>query len=432
MSLNDTPGAERIQIGFFGLRNAGKSSLVNRITNQEMSLVSEVKGTTTDPVRKSMELLPLGPVTIIDTPGFDDEGELGEQRVRKTGEVLAVCDIAVLVTEHERLSAAEDELCKLIAEREIPRLIVRNKADLEQDPRETERPENHAGTRSDAKAREEAKALADAKATVDAKAQENASGVPVLSVSALEGTGIEALKERIGQLMQGREKKLRFVADLIRPGDTVVLVIPIDTSAPKGRLILPQQEAIRDILDAGAVSMVTGVEELPDTLNKLKAPPALVITDSQAFGRVMKLVPEEISLTSFSILMARYKGFLEQAVTGAAALDRLPEQGRILISEGCTHHRQCEDIGTVKLPAWIRKYTGQEPEFVFTSGHGFPEDLTGIDLIIHCGACMLNDREVQNRMRRAKAAGIPFTNYGTAIAKMNGILERSLVPVGLK
>lgn len=401
MSLNDTPGAERIQIGFFGLRNAGKSSLVNRITNQEMSLVSEVKGTTTDPVRKSMELLPLGPVTIIDTPGFDDEGELGEQRVRKTGEVLAVCDIAVLVTEHERLSAAEDELCKLIAEREIPRLIVRNKADLEQDPQKTFTPEN-------------------------------ASGVPVLSVSALEGTGIEALKERIGQLMQGREKKLRFVADLIRPGDTVVLVIPIDTSAPKGRLILPQQEAIRDILDAGAVSMVTGVEDLPDTLNKLKAPPALVITDSQAFGRVMKLVPEEIPLTSFSILMARYKGFLEQAVTGAAALDRLPEQGRILISEGCTHHRQCEDIGTVKLPAWIRKYTGLAPEFVFTSGHGFPEDLTGIDLIIHCGACMLNDREVQNRMRRAKAAGIPFTNYGTAIAKMNGILERSLVPIGLK
>ena len=390
MSLNDTPGAERIQIGFFGLRNAGKSSLVNRITNQEMSLVSEVKGTTTDPVRKSMELLPLGPVTIIDTPGFDDEGELGEQRVRKTGEVLAVCDIAVLVTEHEQLSSVENELCKLIAEREIPYVIVRSKADLEEAPHGSE-----------------------------------------ISVSAVDGTGIEELKERIGQLMQGREKKIRFVADLIRPGDTVVLVIPIDTSAPKGRLILPQQEAIRDILDAGAVSMVTGVEDLPDTLNKLKAPPALVITDSQAFGRVMKLVPEEIPLTSFSILMARYKGFLEQAVTGAAALDRLPEQGRILISEGCTHHRQCEDIGTVKLPAWIRKYTGLSPEFVFTSGHGFPEDLSGIDLIIHCGACMLNDREVQNRMRRAKEAGIPFTNYGTVIAKMNGILERSLRPIEL-
>ena len=390
MSLNDTPGAERIQIGFFGLRNAGKSSLVNRITNQEMSLVSEVKGTTTDPVRKSMELLPLGPVTIIDTPGFDDEGELGEQRVRKTGEVLAVCDIAVLVTEHEQLSSVENELCKLIAEREIPYLIVRSKVDLEEAPHGSE-----------------------------------------ISVSAVDGTGIEELKERIGQLMQGREKKIRFVADLIRPGDTVVLVIPIDTSAPKGRLILPQQEAIRDILDAGAVSMVTGVEDLPDTLNKLKTPPALVITDSQAFGRVMKLVPEEIPLTSFSILMARYKGFLEQAVTGAAALDRLPEQGRILISEGCTHHRQCEDIGTVKLPAWIRKYTGLSPEFVFTSGHGFPEDLSGIDLIIHCGACMLNDREVQNRMRRAKEAGIPFTNYGTVIAKMNGILERSLRPIEL-
>ena len=391
MSLNDTPGAERIQIGFFGLRNAGKSSLVNRITNQEVSLVSEVKGTTTDPVRKSMEILPLGPVTLIDTPGFDDEGILGEQRVRRTGEVLAVCDVAILVTENSTLNETEKELCKLIENRDIPYLIVRSKADL------------GSGNASE----------------------------QMITVSSEDGTGIEELKEQIGQLMKGREKQLRFVADLIRPGDTVILVIPIDSSAPKGRLILPQQEAIRDILDAGAVSVVTGVEELPKTIDSLKEPPALVITDSQAFGRVMKLVPEEIPLTSFSILMARYKGFLTQAVEGAAALDSLPEHGRILISEGCTHHRQCEDIGTVKLPNWIRKYTGRTPEFIFTSGHGFPEDLSGIHMVIHCGACMLNDREVQNRMLRAAEAGVPFTNYGTVIAKMNGILERSIRPVGL-
>ncbi len=407
MSLNDTPNAERIQIGFFGLRNAGKSSLINRFTNQEVSLVSEVKGTTTDPVRKSMELLPLGPVTVIDTPGFDDEGNLGAQRVRRTREVLAVCDIAVLVTEHDTLNEVEDELCKLIREREIPCVMVRSKADrgeLETGTEQEERGEAETGTEQETRT--------------------DSSGF--LTVSAVDGTGMEALKEQIAHLMQGREKKLRFVADLIRPGDTVVLVIPIDSSAPKGRLILPQQQAIRDILDAGAVSMVTGVEELPDVLASLKKAPALVITDSQVFGRVMKLVPREIPLTSFSILMARYKGFLKQAVRGAAVLDRLPEGANVLISEGCTHHRQCEDIGTVKLPKWIREYTGKNVDFTFTSGKGYPENTERFHLIVHCGACMLTDREVQNRMHAAERAGVPFTNYGTLIAKINGILDRSI------
>ncbi len=391
MSLNETPSAERTHIGFFGLRNAGKSSLVNRITNQEMSLVSEIKGTTTDPVKKSMELLPLGPVTIIDTPGYDDEGTLGGLRVKRTREGLLTCDIAVLVTENDVLNDVEKELLALIRDRELPYLVVRNKADL--------------------------------------KTSEDTGDPQILQVSAVSGSGVEELKEAIACSAKGHEKQIRLVADLIRKGDTVILVIPIDTSAPKGRLILPQQEALRDILDADATGMVTSVEALPDTLNKLKNAPALVITDSQAFGKVMKTVPEEIPLTSFSILMARYKGFLAEAVRGAEAIDNLPGQARILIAEGCTHHRQCEDIGTVKLPAWLKKHTGKELDFTFTSGHGYPEDLTGFDLIIHCGACMLGDKEVALRMQKARSAGVPFTNYGTAIAHMNGILKRSIKPV---
>ncbi|MBR6451715.1 MAG: [Lachnospiraceae bacterium] len=401
MSMNETPTAERTHIGFFGLRNAGKSSLVNRITNQEMSLVSEVKGTTTDPVRKSMELLPLGPVTIIDTPGYDDEGMLGEMRVRRMRETLAICDIAVLVTEKDTLLAEEQELLEKIREREIPYVIVRNKSDLASETQAAGGPEGNS------------------RPAVEG----------IVTVSALTGEGIEALKERIAHLAKDGTKQVRFVADLIGPGDTVVLVIPIDSSAPKGRLILPQQEAIRDILDAGAVSVVTGVETLQESIGNLNRKPALVITDSQAFAKVMKLVDNSIPLTSFSILMARYKGFLSEAVRGAYALDSLKDGARILISEGCTHHRQCGDIGTVKLPAWIRKHTGIEPEFVFTSGHGFPEDLSGYDLIIHCGACMLNDKEVANRMKQAVREGVPFTNYGTAIAHMNGILQRSIRPI---
>ena len=385
MSLNDTPLAERIHIGFFGIRNVGKSSLVNRVTNQAVSVVSDVKGTTTDPVKKSMELLPLGPVTVIDTPGFDDEGELGEMRVKRTLEVLAVCDVAVFVTENEALTDDEVALLSLIAKRDVPLIKVFNKCEL-------------------------------------------SGGAPdgYLAVSAKEGRGIEELKEALATLSP-KKKEIRFVADLIGEGDAVVLVIPIDTSAPKGRIILPQQQAIRDVLDAHGVSVVTGVEGLADVLKKVS--PALVVTDSQVFGRVMRIVPEDVPLTSFSILMARYKGFLDVAVEGAKAIDRLTDKSRVLISEGCTHHRQCEDIGTVKLPAWIKQRTGASPEFVFTSGHGFPEDVSGFDLVIHCGACMLNDAEVKNRMDASVAAGVPFTNYGTAIAFMNGILERSIAPV---
>lgn len=388
MSLNETPTAERTHIGFFGLRNAGKSSLVNRITGQEMSLVSDIKGTTTDPVRKSMELLPLGPVTIIDTPGYDDTGSLGKLRVKKTGDILKICDIAVLVTEHTEPDPVEHELITLIQERRIPYLIVKNKCDVNE-----------------------------------------GMGFGNIRVSAVTGEGIEELKERIAGLARDTDKRIRFVADIIRPHDTVVLVIPIDTSAPKGRLILPQQQAIRDILYAGAVSLVTGVDDLPDTLASLKKEPELVITDSQAFGKVMKLVPESIPLTSFSILMARYKGFLGEALKGAESIGRLEDGAQVLICEGCTHHRQCEDIGTVKLPKWLKEYTGRDLNLSFTSGHGFPEDLSVYDLIIHCGACMLNDREVNNRMLAAQASSVPFTNYGTAIAFMNGILARSVAPV---
>ncbi len=403
MSLNETPTAERTHIGFFGLRNAGKSSLVNRITDQEMSLVSDIKGTTTDPVKKSMELLPLGPVTIIDTPGYDDEGSLGELRVKKMGEVLKICDIAVLVTEHPDLTPSEKELLELIRGRSIPYMIVKNKCDTDKD-----------GSTDGA-------GIDDSLAGGSKKSD--------IRVSALTGEGIEDLKECIARLIKETDKSIRFVADLLKPGDTVILVIPIDTSAPKGRLILPQQQALRDILDAGAVSMVTGVENLPDTLSSLKKEPALVITDSQAFGKVMKMVPENIPLTSFSILMARYKGFLKEALKGAETIGRLKEGANVLICEGCTHHRQCEDIGTVKLPKWLKEYTGRDLNLSFTSGHGFPEDLSPYDLIIHCGACMLNDREVAARMEAAKASSVPFTNYGTAIAFMNGILARSVAPV---
>ncbi len=405
MSLNDTPMAERTHIGFFGLRNAGKSSLVNRITNQPVSLVSDIKGTTTDPVRKSMELLPLGPVTIIDTPGYDDEGMLGELRIGRTKEVLSTCDIAVLVVEKEELQDAEEQLLDLIKARQIPCVIARNKTDLD------------------------AKTLQQDPAQKLQGFPQKLQGFPLYFVSAKSGVGIEELKEAIAAAAKGTVKEMRLVADLIRKGDTVVLVIPIDTSAPKGRLILPQQQAIRDILDADAVSMVTSVEGLPDTLARLKEPPALVITDSQAFAKVMKLVPEEIPLTSFSILMARYKGFLWEAVEGAKAIDHLKDHAKILIAEGCTHHRQCEDIGTVKLPAWLKKYTGKDFELTFTSGHGYPENLSYFDLIIHCGACMLNDNEVRNRMLSAQKKAVPFTNYGTAIAHMNGILKRSIAPV---
>lgn len=387
MGLNDTPSGERLHIGFFGVRNAGKSSLVNAVTNQKLSVVSDIKGTTTDPVYKSMELLPLGPVMIIDTPGFDDCGQLGELRIKKTKEILNRTDIAVLVTDASAgLTGTDRELISLFAAREIPYITVYNKSDI--------------APKSDLKSNE-------------------------ISVSALDKTNINQLKELIGTLVKTESEKLKIVGDLIQPNDFVILVVPIDSAAPKGRLILPQQQTIRDILEAGAVPIVTRETELAETLRNTGKKPAMVITDSQAFGMVSKIVPEDIPLTSFSILMARYKGFLRDAVKGAAAIGKLRDGDKVLISEGCTHHRQCEDIGTVKLPKWLAEYSGAELELEFTSGREFPEDLSGFSLVIHCGGCMLNEKEMNFRRKAAAAQNIPFTNYGTAIAFMKGILKRS-------
>lgn len=392
MGMNDTPSGERLHIGFFGCRNAGKSSLVNAVTGQNLSVVSDVKGTTTDPVKKAMELLPLGPVMIIDTPGYDDEGALGEKRVSAAKKTLRSCDIAVLVTiAGQPLNQAENELVSLFRERGIPYIIVKNKADAFKEPFEN---------------------------------KDN-----IVFTSALNKTGIEQFKAALGGLIKNNDKSIHFVGDLIRQGDLVVLVTPIDSAAPKGRMILPQQQAIRDIIDFEAVAVVTQETELAETLASLRKPPSLVITDSQVFEKVGKIVPDEIPLTSFSILMARYKGFLQTAVNGAVQLDKLKNGSNVLISEGCTHHRQCEDIGTVKLPKWLEKYTGAELNLAWSSGTGFPEDLSRFDLIIHCGGCMLNANEMQYRMHSAAEQGIPFTNYGTAIAYMQGILERSVAPI---
>lgn len=391
MGLNDTVSAERVHIGFFGLRNAGKSSIVNAVTGQDLSLVSDVKGTTTDPVKKAMELLPLGPVVIIDTPGIDDVGQLGEMRVKKARQILNLTDIAVLVTAaDEQLTSAEDELISLFKDKNIPYVIAYNKSDIRKSI-----PANSDNT---------------------------------VYVSAKTAYGIHELKEMIARLAKQEENNKRVVGDLIEPDDVIVLVVPVDKAAPKGRLILPQQQTIRDILDSGAVSVVTRDSELKNTLESLGRKPKMVITDSQAFGRVAKDTPEDIMLTSFSILFARYKGDLMAAVKGAAALDKLNDGDRVLISEGCTHHRQCGDIGTQKLPALIKKHTGKNIEFDFTSGTHFPESLDGYALVIHCGGCMLNEREMKYRVKQTLDNGIPITNYGTAIAHMTGILKRSLEP----
>ena len=389
MSLNDTPSGERIHIGFFGRRNAGKSSLVNKITNQDLAVVSDTKGTTTDPVTKAMELLPLGPVVIIDTPGFDDEGELGEKRISKTRLILNRVDVAVLVVDLvEGMGKTEEQLIKLFDEKLIPYIIAFNKADLRE--------------------------------TIPAvKANE-------IYVSSLTGKNIDELKEMIGRLGSHKQEAAPLISDLISAGDTVILVIPIDASAPKGRIILPQQQVLREILDSNATAYITQVEELAGVIANLKSRPALVVTDSQAFGRVSKIVPEDILLTSFSILMARHKGFLRSAVRGVRAIDGLADGDKVLISEGCTHHRQCEDIGTYKIPKWLGEYTGAKVTIDTTSGLSFADDLSGYKMIIHCGACMLNDREVMYRAKSAEDAGIPMTNYGIAIAHMHGILRRSL------
>ena len=388
MSLQTTPSAQRLHIGFFGCRNAGKSSLVNAVTGQDLAVVSEVKGTTTDPVMKAMELLPLGPVVIIDTPGYDDEGLLGEQRVMRTKRILNRSDLAVLVVDGTSgIGEADRELLGLFRSKNIPHLVAMNKADLI--GTDTARPDE------------------------------------VLYVSALTGRGIEELKERLGAMAPKEDPNHRLLGDLISPGDLVVLVCPIDESAPKGRIILPQQQAIRDILDTGAMAVVCRETELEETFRKLGTKPSLTVTDSQAFGIVDKITPDDIPLTSFSILMARYKGFLKTAAAGAAALGRLRDGDRILMAEGCTHHRQCNDIGTVKIPRWILKHTGKDLVFETCSGREFPEDLSSYAAVIHCGGCMITERDVQYRMRCALDQNVPFTNYGIVIAAMTGALERS-------
>jgi len=391
MGLNDTPMAERIHIGIFGRRNAGKSSIINAMTGQSLAIVSDVAGTTTDPVYKAMELLPLGPVVMIDTPGLDDEGELGRLRVQKAYQVLNKTDIALVVIDGAKgRTAADDAILERIRKKNIPYLIVKNKCDL----------------------------------------QEGADGAHEISVSAKTGQNIFELKERVAALVP-KEESGRLVGDLLAENDLAVLVVPIDKAAPKGRLILPQQQTIRDILEAGAAAVVTRDQELSATLQALGKKPRLVITDSQVFGRVSQEVPDDIPLTSFSILMARYKGELAPHVAGARALADLKDGDTVLICEGCTHHRQCEDIGTVKLPRWIEAYTGKQLQFAFTSGREFPDDLSPYRLIVHCGGCMLNEREMKYRLKCAEDQAVPMTNYGICIAEIHGILERSLAPFGI-
>lgn len=392
MSLNDTPSANRVHIGFFGRRNAGKSSVVNAVTNQELSVVSEIKGTTTDPVTKAMELLPLGPVLIIDTPGYDDEGSLGEQRIKRTKQVLNKTDIAVLVVDAtEGMLGADHELIDLFRSKQIPYLLVYNKCDLL-----TVRDMKHLSEDTNA-----------------------------VLVSATDRKNINQLKDKIAFLVESGEER-RLVSDLVSPGDVVILVTPIDSAAPKGRLILPQQQVIRDLLESDAVSVVIRENEVTETLGALAKKPRMIITDSQAFKVVAKQTPPDIELTSFSILMARYKGFLKTAVAGAMAIELLRDGDNVLICEGCTHHRQCNDIGTVKLPNWLLEYTGKNLQYEFTSGSGFPEDLSPYKAVIHCGGCMLNEREVRYRMKCAEDQGIAFTNYGTVIALTQGILTRAI------
>ena len=389
MSLTNVPSSERVHIGFFGMRNAGKSSLVNAVTGQALSLVSDVKGTTTDPVKKAMELLPLGPVVIIDTPGMDDEGKLGGMRAARAREMLDAVNIAVLVVGSEWGMRGEDRaLLALFEERRLPHIICYNKCDLV-----SRRPP---------------------------------LGENELFVSAVTGEGVQALKERLGRLNTQEKQERLIVADLLAQGDLALLVTPVDEAAPKGRLILPQQQTLRELLDYHMMAVVCQDTEVKATLEMLAVRPKIVITDSQAFGRVAADVPQDIPLTSFSILMARYKGSLQMQLRGAAALARLRDGDRVLIAEGCTHHRQCNDIGSVKIPRWIAEYTGRQVEFVFCSGNEFPETLEGIALIVHCGGCMLTQQAMKMRMQRVKAAGVPVVNYGVAIAQMHGILRRSI------
>ena len=404
MSLHSTVSANRVHIAFFGRRNAGKSSVVNAVTGQDLAVVSEVKGTTTDPVKKAMEILPLGPVVIIDTPGFDDEGSLGELRVQRTRKILEQTDIAVLVVDTtEGFRKVDEELTGLFRERGIPCIIALNKSDIPEDSEDHNVDEEALGLLT--------------------RIAKNCEGM--IHVSALSGEGIDELKNRIAALKPQKEEG-RLIADKVNAGDIIILVVPIDKAAPKGRLILPQQQTIRDILDAGASALVVQDTELADTLAKLGTKPSMVVTDSQVFGKVDKIVPEDVPLTSFSILMARYKGLLDDAVRGVAAVTRLRDGDRILIAEGCTHHRQCGDIGTEKIPKWLTEFTGRDLIFETSSGTGYPDDLTPYALVVHCGGCMLNEKEVKHRASKTVSQGVPITHYGTQIAYVHGILKRSL------
>lgn len=390
--MSNIVNAERVHIGIFGLRNVGKSSLINSLTNQNIAIVSDVAGTTTDPVKKSMELLPIGPVVIIDTPGLDDEGELGLLRVKKAKQVLNYIDLAIVVRDIERINLRkEEEIINLIKSKNVPYIVVYNKIDRYNPVNELVLSENE------------------------------------YAVSAKTGEGIEKLKDDIGKVLK-KDTEKRIVQDLVKENDTVVLVIPIDAGAPKGRIILPQQQVLRELIDKQVSVVIASPENLSSTLEKLNKKPDLVITDSQVFGKVDKIVPEDILLTSFSILFARYKGNLETLVKGVKGLDKLEDSSIVLISEGCTHHRQCEDIGTVKMPKWIKEYTGKDINFEFTSGGEFPEDLSKYDLIVHCGGCMINEREMHYRLAQANDSECNITNYGMTIAKIHGILERSLKP----
>ena len=392
MSLTDTPSSERVHIAFFGKRNAGKSSLVNAVTGQELSIVSEVLGTTTDPVKKAMELLPLGPCVIIDTPGFDDEGLLGEKRIVKTKAILAKTDIAVLAVDSNiGLSYEDKQFTELLRERKIPYIVAYTKSDICK--REFETKENEIKTSSQNK------------------------------------SGIFELKEKLAHILKGVKPDKFILNDIVNKDDIVVLVTPIDSAAPKGRLILPQQQTLREILDLNAVAVTCQTDELQSALSCLAKKPRIVITDSQDFERVAEITPEDIPLTSFSLLFARYKGTLDALISGVHAIDALKPDDKILISEGCTHHRQCEDIGTVKIPKWIEEYTGVKPDFRFTSGTEFPDDLSEFAVVIHCGGCMLNEKEMQSRIRFAEKSGVPIINYGALIAKIHGIFDRAVQPL---
>ena len=390
MGMNETPSGERVHIAFFGRRNAGKSSLVNAVTGQELAIVSDIRGTTTDPVYKSMELLPLGPVVIIDTPGIDDEGELGLKRVGKTRQVLNKADLAVLVVDAvEGISSWEEEMIRLFEKKEIPYLVAYNKMDL-----------------------------------LTGKSEQESAVKHTAYVSARTREGIQQLKEQMARLTSQETDEKRLAADLVKPLDTVILVVPIDKAAPKGRLILPQQQVIRDSLEAGAIPVVVRDTELSQALAALGKKPRLVVTDSQAFGTVAKIVPKDIPLTSFSILMARYKGDLTVQIAGAQAIEDLKDGDTVLISEGCTHHRQCDDIGTVKMPRWIREYTGKDLHFAFTSGTEFPKDLSPYALVVHCGGCTLPLQEMRYRISYGDSQKVAITNYGVMIAYIHGILPR--------